>query len=84
MLANELKINDGQTEFMIIESQHKIKLNINSIKVGDADIMPVSSLRNLRAMIDENLSMENQNTKTYSTACFLSHKKLPAYKKVCR
>lgn len=58
MLANKLKINDGKTEFMIIGSKHNLsKLNINSIKIGDAEIKAVSSLRNLGAMIDKNLPM---------------------------
>ena len=69
MLANKLKINDGKTELMIIGSKHNVsKLNISSIKIGDAEIKPVSSLRNLGAMIDENLSMENQIIKACSTA----------------
>ena len=71
MLANKLKINDGKTEFMIIGSKHNLsRLNINSIKIGDTEIKPVTSLRNLGAMIDENLSMEHQITKTCSTAFY--------------
>ena len=71
MLANKLKINDGKTEFMMIGSKHNLnKLNINSIKIGDTEIKPVTSLRNLGAMIDENLSMEHQITKTCSTAFY--------------
>ena len=71
MLANKLKINDGKTEFMIIGSKHNLsRLNITSIKIGDTEIKPVTSLRNLGAMIDENLSMEHQITKTCSTAFY--------------
>ena len=71
MVANKLKINDGKTEFMIIGSKHNLsRLNINSIKIGDTEIKPVTSLRNLGSMIDENLSMEHQITKTCSTAFY--------------
>ena len=66
MLANKLKINDRTTEFMIIGLKYNLsKLKIDPIKIGDAEIKPVCSLRNLGAMIDENLSMENQ----IATAC---------------
>ena len=62
-------MNDRKTDFMIIGSKHNLnKLNANSIKIGDAEIKPVSSLKNPGAMIDENLSMVNQTIKTCSTA----------------
>ena len=39
MLANKLKINDRKTEFVIIGSKHNLsQLNINDIKIGDAEI----------------------------------------------
>ena len=54
--------------FMIIVSKHNlIELNFDSIKIGDTEIKPVSSLRNLGALSDENLTTQNQIMNTCST-----------------
>ena len=70
MLVNKLKINDSKTaEFLIIGSKHQLnKITIDSIKIGDSDIKPVPSVKNLGVLIDSNLSMENLITKTCSAA----------------
>ena len=49
MREDMLWLNDGKTEFLLIGSRKQLaKVTINSIKVGDADIAPVSSARNLQ------------------------------------
>ena len=69
MLVNKLNINDSKTEFLIIGSKHQLnKITIDSIKIGDSDIKPVTSVKNLGLLIDNNLSMENHSTKTCSAA----------------
>ena len=69
MLVNKLKINDSKTEFLIIGSKHQVdKITIDSIKIGDSEIKPVTSVKNLGVLIDNDLSMENHITKTCSIA----------------
>ena len=71
MLVNKLKINDSKTEFLIIGSKHQLnKITIDSIKIGDSEIKPVTSVKNLGVLIDNNLSMENHITKTCSIAFY--------------
>ena len=60
MLVNKLKINDSKTEFLIIGSKHQLsKITIDSIKIGDSEKRPVTSVKNLGVLIDNNLSMES-------------------------
>ena len=48
MFEDQLKINDGKTEFLIIGSKQQLKkLNPCHIRFGSVDIHPVSSVRNL-------------------------------------
>ena len=71
MLVNKLKINDSKTEFLIIGSKHQLnEITIDSIKIGDSEIEPVTSVKNLGVLIDNNLSMENHVTKTCSIAFY--------------
>ena len=71
MLVNKLKINDSKTEFLIIGSKHQLsKITIDSIKIGDSEIKPVASVKNLGVLIDNNLSMESHITKTCSIAFY--------------
>ena len=71
MLENKLNIIDSKTEFLIIGSKHQLnKITIDSIKIGDSDIKPVTSVKNLGVLFDNNLSMENHTTKTCSAAFY--------------
>ena len=45
-------------------------ININSIKIDDADIVPESPIRNLGAWLESTLSMEAHVTKTSSTGFY--------------
>ena len=59
MLINKLKINDSKTEFIVIGSKYwHGKVNITSITVGDTEVAPVSSVRNLGVTFDNNMSMK--------------------------
>ena len=71
MLMNKLKINDSKTEFLIIGSKHQLNIiTINSTRIGDSEIKPIASAKNLGVVIDNNLSMGNQITKTCSIAFY--------------
>jgi len=67
--ARNLKGNDTNTEFAIIGSRQMLSLvNIDSIRVGSADIKPVSEVRNLGVFLDENLSMDKHISQTCGKA----------------
>ena len=71
MAEDKLLLNDAKTEFLVIETRQQLSMiNINSIKIGDADIVPESPIRNLGAWFDSTLSMEAHVTKTCSTGFY--------------
>jgi hypothetical protein len=56
-----LWLNNGKTEFLLIGSRQQLaKVSIDSIKVGDADIAPVSSARNLGTWFDSHMDMSTR------------------------
>jgi len=60
MTQNRLKVNDAKTEFLIIAPKHfhtKLQPASVTIRVGDSDIPPCSSVRNLGAHLDQHLDM---------------------------
>ena len=59
MVHNKLKMNDSNTEFIIIGSQQQLdKIQFDSIMVGDAVVKAVNSTKDLRAYLDSTPSME--------------------------
>ena len=64
MLNDNLKLNDDKTEFLIIGTPQQLeKVDIMSICVGNSDIDPVPTARNLSSWFDSRLSMSTQITK---------------------
>ena len=71
MKEDMLWLNDGKTEFLLIGSRQQLaKVSIDSIKVGDADIAPVLSARNLGTWFDSHLEMSVHISKTCSSAFY--------------
>ena len=67
MAEDKLLLNDAKTEFLVIGTRQQLSMiNINNMKIGDADIVPESPIRNLGAWFDSTLSMEAHVTKTGS------------------
>jgi hypothetical protein len=59
MIVNQLKINDNKTEFLIIGSRQQLsKVNLQSINVGECEIVAKSEVRNLGAWFDRNMKMD--------------------------
>ena len=59
--SNDLRINDNQTEIVLIGTQHQLsKLKVNHIKiqVGQCSISPSNNVKTLGVMFDCNLNME--------------------------
>ena len=66
-----LWLNDGKTEFLLIGNRQQLaKVSIDSIKVGDADIAPVSSARNLGTWFDSHMEMSVHISKTCNSAFY--------------
>jgi len=61
MTSNFLKLNDDKTEFMIIGDRLRLsRIGAVSLKIGNQLIMPSPTARNIGAVFDETMSMENQ------------------------
>ena len=61
MAMNFLKLNDDQTEFIIIGSSHNLsKVATKSISIGSHTIMSSNRVRNIGAMFDSNMKMDSQ------------------------
>ncbi len=59
LISQKLKFNDLKTEFLIIGTRQQLKkIEINYVRVGDVDIKPVESVRDLGAWFDEHMSMD--------------------------
>ena len=58
MLCDKLMINDGKTEVIIIDNRQQLsKVHIDSLAVGDAQVSPVQSVKNLGTWIDSNMCL---------------------------
>ena len=69
LISHKLKLNDTKTEFIIIGTRQQLaKVEIPSVKVGTADIAPLTSIRNLGAWFDDKMSMNDHINKTCSKA----------------
>ena len=61
MVINKLQLNGEKTDIVITGSASRLrKLNISTIKVGDATVSPSPHVRNLGVIFDSHLTMEQQ------------------------
>ena len=48
MLCDKLKINNGKTKFVLIVTRQQLcKVHVDSLAVGDAQVSPVQSVKNM-------------------------------------
>ena len=74
MISNILMMNDSKTEFLIVGSKQQLeRVNIPFIHVGEDQITPVTSVRNLGVIFDSNLKMDMQITKACHNAYYHLH-----------
>ena len=57
MRSNFLKLNDAKTEVLLIGSRQQLKKISSGVMVGDSLIAPVTSVRDLGAVFDTNVTM---------------------------
>ena len=61
LVSHRLRINDMKTGFVIIGSHQQLsKVTIDSVKVGDSEIKPIESVRNLGVWFDKRMTMNVQ------------------------
>ena len=71
MTEDQLMLSDDKTEFLIIGTRQQLsKVSIQSINVGQAEVSPVVSARNLGTWFDTPLDMGTHITKTRSSALY--------------
>ena len=71
MWNNKLMLNEEKTEFLIIGMERQLsKVSVDKIKVGQAEVTPVSSARNLAAWFDSHLDMSTHETETCSSSFY--------------
>ena len=69
MKFNKLKLNGDKTEIVLLSSQfNRREVHIDNIQIGDVDITPSSSARNLGFIFDSHLTMDIHVRKVCSTA----------------
>ena len=73
-ITNWLMVNDIKTEFLILGSRQQLeRVNISSIQVGEAQVAPVNSVRNLGVIFDSNMGMDQHVAKACRTAYYHLH-----------
>ena len=71
MIKNKLKINDSKTEFLVLTSSfYKQLFNDLQINVGNTQIKPTSSVRNLGVIFDRHLNLESHINNVCRSAFF--------------
>ena len=71
MIKHKLKINDSKTEFMVLTSSFlKQQFNDLQIKVGNSQIKPSTTARNLGVTFDSHLNLESHINSVCRSAYF--------------
>ena len=73
MEANMLKMNEAKTEYIVLGSNHthaKLDAEVHSLKVGDAVVKSTDSARNIGAIVEKHLDMEQHVNMTVSGCYF--------------
>ena len=74
MAANYLKLNDDKSEFLLLGTAKNLKnVSIVSVKVGNCEIERSDSVRNIGAIFDTHLKMEQQVSQTCKSAWHRLH-----------
>lgn len=69
LVSRKLMFNDSKTKFLIIGTRQQLaKIKIDSVRVGNVDIKPVESVRNLGSWFDSHMSMNVHVGKVCSKA----------------
>ena len=66
MINDKLMLNDDKTESLVIGKNKQLsKGSVSSIRVGDVDVIPVYSAKNLGSWFETHIDMATHITKTW-------------------
>ena len=73
MRDDKLMLNDDKTEFLIIVTERQLsRVSVDKIKIGQAEVSPVSSVGTLATWLDSHLDMSSHVTKACASVfCYL-------------
>ena len=81
MATNFLKLNDSKTEFIIFgNNQNLFKVSEWTVTVGDAEVLPSRTVRNIGAMLDTTLTMK-AHVNSVSKSCYYQIRSLSKIRK---
>ncbi len=67
MAKNKLKLNDSKTEFIIFGTDHNTaKVSEWTVSVGDTEILPSRTVRDIGAMLDMGITMRHMSVVSYN------------------
>ena len=58
MAINKLKLNQDKTEVVLISSRYRPRPPLESLQIGNVNVVPTSSARNLGAIFDQRFNLE--------------------------
>ena len=71
MRDDKLMQNEDKTEFLIIGMERQLsRVSIDKIKISQAEVSPISSVRNLGTWFDSHLDMSTHVTKACTSAFY--------------
>ena len=71
MINDKLMLNDDKTKFLVIGTSKQLsKVFVSSIRIGDVDVIPIHSAKNLGSWFDSHTDKATQTTKTCTSAFF--------------
>ena len=71
MINDKLMLNDDKTESPVIGTNKQLSnVSVSSIRVGDVDVIPVYSAKNLGSWFDSHMDIARHITKTWGSAFF--------------
>lgn len=75
MAGNSLKLNESKTDFMVLGSKHALKnVNTKHVTVGDEMVVASSSVKNIGAVLDQQLKMDKHVNSMCKTAWYSLHR----------
>ena len=71
MINDNLLLDDDKTKLLVIGTSKQLsKVSVSSIRVGDVDVIPVYSVKNLGSWFHSHMDMATHITKTCGSAFF--------------
>ena len=70
MLSNNLKLNNGKTELLVLHSKYRPQSSLDVISVGNTQVSPSDEARNLGANFDSTMGYEKHISEICKSAFY--------------